>query len=84
LCILIFFIKNKNNYFDIISYNPILTLTPPSDVLRLDGTWYTLNLTQTEENRKQNAIMAHGTQISESKNTYYHLIELMKFFQSIL
>lgn len=62
------YLVHKGSWPQPLSYQPNNALEAPKDVLDLDGTWYSLNLTQDDENKKENAINSHATQVSLMRN----------------
>jgi LmbE family N-acetylglucosaminyl deacetylase len=74
------YLVHKSSWPQPLQFAPTLNLTTPTDVLRLDGEWFTLNLTQTEENNKENAILSHVTQIYQMKNYLLSFVRTNEIF----
>ncbi len=63
-----------------LSYQPNLRLEAPSDVLRLDATWYRLELTKENEDRKRSAISSHITQMYLMKDYLMAFVRVNEIF----
>jgi LmbE family N-acetylglucosaminyl deacetylase len=74
------YLVHKGSWPKPLSYNPKSSLEAPQDVINLDGTWYMLNLTPEDENKKEKAIGSHATQVSQMKNYLMSFVRVNEIF----
>lgn len=74
------YLVHKGSWPTPLYYHPKFDLEPPKDVLSLDGKWYKLNLTPENENRKENAIASHATQVALMKNYLMAFVRVNEIF----
>ncbi len=63
-----------------LSYQPTMRLRVPADVLRLGGTWYSLDLTKESQDRKKNAIDSYATQMYLMGNYLMAFVRVNEIF----
>lgn len=74
------YLVHKGSWPSPLNYKPKSDLEAPRDVLNLDGTWYMLNLTDEDENSKEQAISSHVTQISLMENYLMSFVRVDEIF----
>ena len=74
------YLVHKGSWPSPLSYQPKYSLEAPKDVLSLGGTWYMLNITPANENRKEKAIGSHATQVSLMKDYLMSFVRVNEIF----